>query len=315
MIAIFGGLGAAALWATATLCSSRSSRMLGSRVVLGWVMIVGVVVGLPFAIVSPAPVGFEPSTAALLLLAGVCYVVGLQLTYAALRIGKVSIVAPILATEGAVAALIAVAMGDKIGLIAAIMLAVIVLGVVLSTLESGRVDVPAGDFDLVADALDGPAATDRAAAVPTSQAVTPEVSINARRTAVLATAAALVFGVGLVASGRSAALVPVAWVALTARLVGILGVVVPLLLQRRLRLTRTALPLVVIAGAAEVLGSILFAWGARESIAISAVMGSQFAVIAAVAAYLLFGERLGRVQLIGVGLIVVGVTVLAAASA
>ena len=315
MIAIFGGLGAAALWAAATLCSSRSSRMLGSRVVLGWVMIVGVVVGLPFAIVSPAPVGFEPSTAALLLLAGVCYVVGLQLTYAALRIGKVSIVAPIVATEGAVAALIAVAMGDKIGLIAAIMLAVIVLGVVLSTLESGRVDVPAGDFDLVADALEGPAATDRAAAVPTSQAVTPEVSINARRTAVLATAAALVFGVGLVASGRSAALVPVAWVALTARLVGIFGVVVPLLLQRRLRLTRTALPLVIIAGAAEVLGSILFAWGSRESIAISAVMGSQFAVIAAVAAYLLFGERLGRVQLIGVVLIVVGVTVLAAASA
>jgi len=323
VIAIFGGLGAAALWATATLCSSRSSRMLGSRVVLGWVMIVGVVIGLPFAIVSPASVGFEPSTAALLLLAGVCYVVGLQLTYAALRIGKVSIVAPIVATEGAVAALIAVAMGDKLGLIAAIMLAVIVLGVVLSTLESGRVDVPAGDFDLVADALEGPAAdgaapaptTDRAAAAPTSQAATPEVSIDARRTAVLATAAALVFGVGLVTSGRSAALVPVAWVALTARLVGILGVVVPLLLQRRLRLTRTALPLVVIAGAAEFLGSMLFAWGARESIAISAVMGSQFAVIAAVAAYLLFGERLGRVQLIGVVLIVVGVTVLAAASA
>ena len=324
MIAILGGLGAAALWAAATLCSSRSSRMLGSRVVLGWVMIVGVVVGLPFAILSPAPASIEPSTAALLLLAGVSYVVGLQLTYAALRIGKVSIVAPILATEGAVAAMIAVALGDKLGLIAAIMLAVIVLGVVLSTLESGRVDVPAGDFDLVADALEGPAVTevavaspttDRAAAAPMSQAATPEVSVDVRRTALLAAAAALVFGVGLVASGRSAALVPVAWVALTARLVGILGVVVPLLLQRRLRLTRTALPLVVIAGTAEILGSMLFAWGARESIAITAVMGSQFAVIAAVAAYFLFGERLGRVQLIGVVLIVVGVTILAAASA
>ncbi len=58
--------------------------MLGSRVVLGWVMIVGVVVGLPIAILSPAPASVEPSTAALLLLAGVCYVVGLQLTYAAL---------------------------------------------------------------------------------------------------------------------------------------------------------------------------------------------------------------------------------------
>lgn len=282
--------------------------MLGSRVVLGWVMIVGVVVGLPFAIVSPAPASFEPSTAALLLLAGVCYVVGLQLSYAALRIGKVSIVAPIVATEGAVAAMIAVALGDRIGLVAAIMLAVIVLGVVLSTLESGRVDVPAGDFDLVADALEGPAVTEGAAA-------TPEVSVDARRTAVLAAAAALVFGVGLVATGRSAALVPVAWVALIARLVGIVGVVVPLLLQRRLRLTRTALPLVVIAGTAEVLGSMLSAWGSRESIAITAVMGSQFAVIAAVAAYFLFGERLGRVQQIGVVLIVVGVTVLAAASA
>ena len=288
--------------------------MLGSRVVLGWVMIVGVVVGLPIAILSPAPASVEPSTAALLLLAGVCYVVGLQLTYAALRIGKVSIVAPIVATEGAVGAMIAVALGDKIGLIAAIMLAVIALGVVLSTLESGRADVPAGDFDLVADSLEGPAATDGAAAASAADSASATPS-DARRTAVLSAAAALVFGVGLVASGRSAAFVPVAWVALTARLVGVLGVVVPLLLQRRLRLTRTALPLVVIAGTGEVIGSMLSAWGSRQSIAITAVMGSQFAVIAAVAAYFLFGERLGRVQQVGVVLIVVGVTILAAASA
>ena len=52
----------------------------------------------------------------------------------------------------------------------------------------------------------------------------------------------------------------------------------------------------------------LSAWGSRESIAITAVMGSQFAAIAAVAAFLLFGERLGRVQVVGVVLIVVGVT-------
>jgi drug/metabolite transporter (DMT)-like permease len=100
VIAIIGGLGAAAMWATATLCSSRSSRMLGSRVVLAWVMIVGVAVGLPIAIASPGPATVEPSTLALLGLAGVCYVVGLQLTYAALHIGKVSIVAPIVLRKG-----------------------------------------------------------------------------------------------------------------------------------------------------------------------------------------------------------------------
>ena len=312
MVAIIGGLGAAVLWAAATLCSSRSSRMLGSRVVLGWVMVVGVIVGLPMAAVSPGPETLEPSTLALLGLAGICYVIGLQLTYAALRIGMVSIVAPIVATEGAVAALIAVALGDRIGIAAGMMLAVIAAGVVLSTLEPGRADVPAGDFDMVADALDGPA-TDAPPATATT--TTGEGPADARRAALLSVGAALVFGLGLVAAGKSAALVPVAWVALSARLVGIVVIVIPLLMQRRLRVTRAALPLVVIAGVGEVIGSMLSAWGSRDSIAIAAVMGSQFAAIAAVAAYFLFGERLGRTQVAGVALIVGGVTVLAAVTA
>ena len=101
----------------------------------------------------------------------------------------------------------------------------------------------------------------------------------------------------------------------SARLVGLVVVVLPLVLQRRLRLTRAALPLVVIAGVGEILGSMLSAWGSRESIPITAVMGSQFAAIAAVAAFLLFGERLGRMQVAGVVLIVVGVTLLAAVTA
>jgi drug/metabolite transporter (DMT)-like permease len=303
--AILGGLGAAALWAAATLCSSRSSRMLGSRVVLAWIMIVGVVVALPIAVVSPGPTTVAPSTIVLLLLAGSCYVVGLQLTYAALRVGKVSIVAPIVSTEGAVAALISVALGDPIGLLAGLMLVAIAAGVVLSSLERARPEVGAGDFDVTADALDGPGPADELAV---------DATVDARRTAALSVAAALVFGVGLVAAGRSAQLVPVAWVALTARLVGIVGVVVPLLLQRRLRLSRAALPLVVIAGIGEVVGSMLSAWGSRESIAITAVMGSQFAALAAVAAFLLFGERLARIQVVGVVLIVAGVTILAGAS-
>jgi drug/metabolite transporter (DMT)-like permease len=311
VVAIIGGLGAAMLWAAATLCSSRSSRMLGSRVVLGWVMVVGVIVGFPVAALSPGPATLEPSTLALLGLAGICYVVGLQLAYAALRIGKVSIVAPIVATEGAVAALIAVALGDTIGIVAGLMLAVIATGVILSTLEP-RADVPAGDFDFVADALDGPAVETTEATTPTA---TDEHPVDTRRAALLSIVAALAFGLGLVAAGKSAALVPVAWVALSARLVGIVVVVIPLLMQRRFRLTRVALPLVLIAGVAEVFGSMLSAWGSRDSIAIAAVMGSQFAAFAAVAAYFLFRERLGRLQVAGVVLIVGGVTVLAAVTA
>ena len=314
--AIVGGLIAAVLWATATLCSSRTSRMLGSRVVIAWVMLIGVIVGAPLAIVTPTPAVIEPSTYALLGIAGICYAFGLLLTYMALTIGKVSIVAPIVATEGAVAALIAISLGDTVGLVAGIALALIVVGVVMSSIDRASGDVPAGDLDLVPDALDGPAETPDAAPVPGPRSHTPPVSDREmRRSVALAIVAALVFGVGLVASGRAAAVVPAIWVALAARLVGIVVITIPIALSGRLRLTRAALPLLIVAGAGEILGSTASAWGARESIPIVAVMGSQFAAISAVAAFLLFGERLARVQIGGVVLIIVGVTVLAGAQA
>jgi drug/metabolite transporter (DMT)-like permease len=60
----------------------------------------------------------------------------------------------------------------------------------------------------------------------------------------------------------------------------------------------------------EVAGFALFAFGARHGIAVAAVLSSQFAAIAAIAAYLLFRERLTPVQVAGVAVIVVGVGIL-----
>ena len=235
---------------------------------------------------------------------------GLSLTYAAVAIGKVSVVAPIVATEGAIAAVIAVALGDTIGLTAGLMLIVIAAGVVLAVARTGP---PRGAGRRPRhhrrrhrgsrDARDGSrrvgarAHPDRCRDPPGGDPVD-----HAPR---------VIFGVGLVATGKAAALVPVAWVAVAARLVGVVAVTLPLIARRRFTVTRAALPLVVIAGTGEVLGSMLSAWGSRDSIAITAVLGSQFAAIAAVAAFILFGERLSRVQVIGVVLIVVGVTALA----
>jgi drug/metabolite transporter (DMT)-like permease len=68
--AILGGLAAAVLWATATLASSRSSRMIGSRVVLAWVMIVGTIVGAPLALATGIPSEIPPGALPLVLLAG-----------------------------------------------------------------------------------------------------------------------------------------------------------------------------------------------------------------------------------------------------
>jgi drug/metabolite transporter (DMT)-like permease len=87
MQAIVGGLGAAILWAGATLSSSRSSRMIGSRVVLAWVMVVGIVIGLPIGLVSGVPADLAPMSLGWLLLAGLCYAGGLFTAYTALTVG------------------------------------------------------------------------------------------------------------------------------------------------------------------------------------------------------------------------------------
>jgi drug/metabolite transporter (DMT)-like permease len=312
VIAIFGGLGAAVLWATATLASSRSSRMIGSRVVLAWVMIIGTAVGLPIGLVSGIPVSVSPGAAGLLLLAGACYAGGLYAAYSALTVGKVGIVAPIVASEGAVAALIAVALGDELAISAAVLLAMIVAGVVLSSIEPAHPDVLAGDFEIAADALEGPAPADGDRTVA-SGALHP-ADADTRRAVILAILAAAIFGVGLVSTGKAAMEVPPIWVAIAVRLVGLLVVALPLVLQRRLTLTRAILPLVLIAGTGEIIGSTLSAWGSAVNIPITAVLGSQFAAIAAVLAFLLFGERLSRTQVLGVILIVAGVSALATTS-
>ena len=87
MIAILGGLGAALMWGTATLCTSRSSRQLGAGSVLAWVMLSGLVIVLPLALASGVPPALDSGVGGWLLLAGTMNVIGLGLVYEALRIG------------------------------------------------------------------------------------------------------------------------------------------------------------------------------------------------------------------------------------
>ena len=62
----------------------------------------------------------------------------------------------------------------------------------------------------------------------------------------------------------------------------------------------------------EVLGTLSFAIGARGSVAIAAVFASQYAALAAVAAFLLYREHLTRRQRSGLVAIALGVAVLTA---
>ena len=105
---------------------------------------------------------------------------------------------------------------------------------------------------------------------------------------------------------------PPAWVMLASRTVGLTVIVLPLLITRRFRLTRAALPLVIVSGVLEVLGGGIYVVAASQDVAIAAVVSSQFAALAAIGGFFLFGERLQRLQVVGVGVIVVGVSTLAA---
>jgi drug/metabolite transporter (DMT)-like permease len=278
MIAILGGLGAATVFATATLCSSRSTRMIGAGPVLSWVMMLGFVIVVPWAVAEGVPEGLDTRSAGWLVVAGLGNVLGLLLAYSALRLGKVGIVAPIVSTEGAIAAVISVIAGEQIKEGVGVTLGVIAFGILLA-------------------------------------AATREAQSTARKTvdwivALYAVGAAVSFGFSLYATARVSAELPIVWALLPARVVGVLLVALPLALTARLRLTRRALPLVVASGIAEVLGFALFAIGSRHGIAVSAVLASQFGAIAGVAAFLLFRERLAAVQLAGVAMIVFGVSLL-----
>src|SRR5919206_40500 len=131
MVAILGGLGAAVAFASSTVCSSRSSRLIGAGPALGWVALVGLVITLPAAMLAAGP-DLGGAAVAWLGLAGAGNAAGLLLTYLALRSGKVGIVAPIVSAEGAIAALIAVAAGQPLASGTAAALAVIAAGVLFA---------------------------------------------------------------------------------------------------------------------------------------------------------------------------------------
>ena len=92
----------------------------------------------------------------------------------------------------------------------------------------------------------------------------------------------------------------------------VIVVALPLVLLRRIRISSAALPFVVVSGVSEVVGFTSFALGARHGIAVSAVLASQFAAVAAAAAFVLFHERLRGVQVAGIATIAVCVAVLSA---
>jgi drug/metabolite transporter (DMT)-like permease len=285
--AIVVGLLSALLWGAAGLVNGRVARAEGAPLAVAWALLTGFLVAATLALaVDGAPSEASRADWAWALTASVATLGGLLLSYQSYRLGKLGVVAPIVATQGAIAAVIAVVAGDELALAAGLMLVVIVVGVVLAAKPE--------------------AAPEDAAPVPRrTSLVAPAVAL----------AGALSFGVGLFAASRVSDDLSAFWLALMPRATGLVLLVIPLVLLRGMRVPRPLWPLVAIGGTLEVSGLIAFVLAARDSAAIAAVMSSQFALVTAIGGVVLWKEHLTRVQIAGIAVVALGIAGLAVVQA
>lgn len=283
MTAVIGGSLAALFFTGAILSSTRATRLIGPLSTLGGVMLVSAILAAPIVLATTAGSPFPTDSLVWLALAGAGNVGGLFSEYVGLRIGKVGVVGALAAAEGAVASVLAVLGGELLEPIVGVGVAVVGIGVVVTAFAPDPDEARGGR--------------------------------GLRVAVVFGVIAGLAFGTSLYATGRLGAALPIGWALAPPRVVGVALITIPALAAGRLRVSRTALPFVILGGACEVGGFLSFAWAAGGGIAVSSALAAQFGSVGAIVAWLWFGERLSRSQWAGVAAVAIGVVLLAMGSA
>ena len=138
MLAIVAALGAALAWGISAGCDNRSTRL------------IGIAAGARLGAADRARAGaavrrlggralaaVRSARCAWIVVGGVGCSVGLTLAYAAIGRGAVSVVAPVMAVDGALAALASVALGEHIAIATAAGLALVIAGMLVVLLRHG----------------------------------------------------------------------------------------------------------------------------------------------------------------------------------
>jgi drug/metabolite transporter (DMT)-like permease len=266
------GLAAAICWGAPDVWLAQAIRRVGGLAVLFGSLLIGLLALAPAAAFVDPP---EWSVRGVLLGIGVgaMSAIAYRAGFEAFREGSVSIVAPIIACEGAVAAVFAIAAGERLGLTVALFLPVAVAGVVLAAMGRGG---------------------GKAAVLP-------------------AATAALVWGGILVLTVPVADDLGVYWGFMLVRLSALLFTL-PFALRTGGVTSWRADPWKVAAwGLGDSAAYLLFVAAAeRGPVAVASVLAAQFATVAVVAG-MLSGERPLVRQRVGIALVIVAVTGIAAA--
>lgn len=270
-LTILLGLGAALCWGAPDVWLAQATRRVGGLAVLFGSLVIGLVALAPAAAFVGMPDWTLRGTllgAGIGALSAVAYRVGFE----AFREGSVSIVAPIIACEGAVAAVFAIAAGERIGPLVGLFLPIAVVGVVLAAMGRGG---------------------GKAAVLP-------------------AVTAALVWGGILVLSVPVADDLGVYWGFMLIR-VSALASTLPFAVASGAATRWLADPWRVAAwGLGDSAAYLLFVAAAeRGPVAVASVLAAQFATVAVLAG-MLSGERPLPRQRVGIALVIVAVTGIAA---
>ena len=133
------GLSAAFSWAFASVFVQKSSRLVDLRVMLVVMLLISTCLVVPVAVIVDGLQGpFNIQALAIPALAGVAGNVGFLLMVKAMKVGSISIVAPIIAIEGGLAAAVAVVLGERPSPATIALLALAAVGAVLVSIEPGR---------------------------------------------------------------------------------------------------------------------------------------------------------------------------------
>ena len=275
------GILAATVWGIAGVAGGLAARLVGPTRAIAWAMMLGMVVAVPLALVSGAPGRVDVRTGLWILLISACMLGGLVCVYVGMRYGSISVVAPISATYGGVAALIAIVAGDPVTGLAIGALSLAVVGAVLAA--RGETATPGAAYS------------------------------NQRVAALLGAGAAVVWGVQLWAGGQIQDDLGASWLVASARMIGVLVIAMPLLFRGGLRVERKALPYLLVAGVGEVCGFTLYLFDSEYGIAQAAVLTGQYGTVAALIGIFVLKERLQFTQIVGLVLIVIAVIGLALA--
>jgi len=227
------------------------------------------------AALSAGPPGGSGGAWALVAVAGLAYLASTACWLSTVRGGEVSLVTPIIACDGALAALLAVATGETLSATAAVALIAMVLALLLVARENG------------------------APAVAGEARFAMTVERSKRMTVFLAFMTAVFFAIVFFTSGKVEGISPL-WIVAVARIFPCVYALALCLRDGSLLPPWPTWHWILICGITDAAAYVCYIFAARGVLAVAAIAASQYAAVAAVGGVLLLKERLLPSQWLGV---------------